>query len=154
MRQFKRLIANNASILTNSRNLPAQLDIDAVTPSIARRKLPHDREAYRQRNLIERMFARAKDFRRVATRYDTLARKVLAGLTIAATVIWWPELSPDPSTTLADLLTPLFVANPFSAMRTSLRWWAVDEFENGLAHGGQGGLRRRPVDSFFPVLLF
>jgi hypothetical protein len=38
---------------------------------------------------------------------------------------------------LADLLTPLFVANPFSAVRTSVRWWAVDEFENGLAHGGQ-----------------
>ena len=28
---------------------------------------------YRQRNLIERMFARLKDFRRVATRYDKLA---------------------------------------------------------------------------------
>ena len=40
-----------------------------------------------------------------------------------------------PSTTLADLLTPLLVANPFSAMRTSLRWWSSDEFEDGVAHG-------------------
>ncbi len=32
--------------------------------------IPYDREVYRQRNLIERMFARLRDFRRVATRYD------------------------------------------------------------------------------------
>jgi hypothetical protein len=39
------------------------------------------------------------------------------------------------STTLADSLTLLLVANPFSAMRTSLRWWSSDEFEDGVAHG-------------------
>ena len=47
------------------------------------------REAYRQRNLIERMFTRLKDFRRIATRYDKLARNFLAGVLIAAIVIWW-----------------------------------------------------------------
>jgi transposase len=64
--------------------------IEAVIPSSARRKplIPHDREAYRQRNLIERMFARLKDFRRIATRYDKLARNYLAGVLLAAT-IWW-----------------------------------------------------------------
>jgi hypothetical protein len=44
-------------------------------------------------------------------------------------------MSLNPSTTLADSLTPLLVANPFSAMRTSLRWWSSDEFEDGVAHG-------------------
>ncbi|HET6375515.1 MAG TPA: transposase, partial [Methylocella sp.] len=39
--------------------------------------------------LIERMFARLKDFRRIATRYDKLARNFLAGALLAATVIWW-----------------------------------------------------------------
>ena len=63
------------------------------------------------------------------------------------------DLSTRPSTTLADSLTLLLVANPFSAMRTSLRWWSSDEFEDGLAHGGQCRSRRRPVDSFFPALL-
>ena len=58
------------------------------------------------------------------------------------------------STTLADLLTPLLVANPFSAMRAPLLWWLGDKFEDGLTHGGQCRLRWRPVDSFFPVLLF
>ncbi len=43
-------------------------------------QIPHDCEADRQRNLIERMFARLKDFNRVATRYDKLARNFLAGL--------------------------------------------------------------------------
>ena len=88
---IKRLIADKAYDTNQLRNLLTQMDIDTVIPSIARRKslIPYNREAYRQRNLIERMFARAKDFRRVATRYDTLARKVLAGLTIAAILIWW-----------------------------------------------------------------
>ena len=54
------------------------------------------------------------------------------------------------STTLADLLTPLFVANPISAMRALLRRWSSEEFEDGVAHGWQSRLRRRPVDSFFP----
>src|SRR4029077_19112007 len=60
----------------------------------------------------------------------------------------------EPSTTLADLFTLLFAANPFSAARASLRRWSSDEFEDGLAHGGRCRSRRRPVDSFFPALLF
>lgn len=70
---IKRLIADKAYDTNRLRNLLAQLDIEAVIPSIARRKplIPHDRQAYRQRNLIERMFARLKDFRRVATRSTT-----------------------------------------------------------------------------------
>jgi len=35
------------------------------------------------------MFGRLKDFRRVATRYDKLARNYLAAIAIAAIVIWW-----------------------------------------------------------------
>ena len=60
----------------------------------------------------------------------------------------------QPSTTLADLFTLLFAANPFSAVRASLRRWSSDEFEDGFAHGGQCRPRRQPVDSFFPALLF
>src|SRR5262249_3282962 len=56
------------------------------------------------------------------------------------------------STTLADLLRPPLVANPFSPMRASLRRESSEEFEDGVAYGGQSWLRRRPVDSFFPAL--
>jgi hypothetical protein len=63
------------------------------------------------------------------------------------------KLRRGPSTTLADLLTPLLAAKPFSAVRASLRQWLSDEFEDGVAHGWQRRLRRWPVDSFFPALL-
>jgi transposase len=88
---IKRLIADKAYDTNHLRNLLVQMDIDAVIPSIARRKplIAHDREAYCQRNVIERMFARLKDFRRVATRYDKLARNFFAGVLLAAIAIWW-----------------------------------------------------------------
>jgi len=38
-------------------------------------------------------------------------------------------------------------------MRASLRRWSSEEFEDGVAHGWQGRLRRWPVDSFFSALL-
>jgi transposase len=87
----ERLIADKAYDTNRLRRFLADRSVEAVIPSIARRKplIPHDREAYRQRNLIERMFGRLKDFRRVATRYDKLARNFLAGVLMAATVVWW-----------------------------------------------------------------
>lgn len=44
---------------------------------------------YRQRNAIERMFNRLKDFRRIATRYDRLARNFLAAVCLTATICYW-----------------------------------------------------------------
>jgi transposase len=35
------------------------------------------------------MFCRLKDFRRIATRYDKLARNFLSGVLIAAATVWW-----------------------------------------------------------------
>jgi transposase len=88
---IKRLIADKAYDTNRLRDLLAQHGVKAVIPSIARRKslIPYDRKAYRQRNVIERMFARLKDFRRIATRYDKLARNFLAGVVLAAAIIWW-----------------------------------------------------------------
>jgi transposase len=51
--------------------------------------IPHDTRAYRKRNLVERMFCRLKDFRRIATRYDKLARNFLAATMIAAAILRW-----------------------------------------------------------------
>lgn len=88
---IRRLIADKAYDTDRLRSLLAEQGIEAVIPSIARRKplLAYDREAYRQRNLIERMFNRLKDFRRIATRYDKLASNFLAGILIAAAIVWW-----------------------------------------------------------------
>jgi len=47
-----------------------------------------DRAAYRERNRVERLFARLKQHRAVATRYDKLAARYHATLTIAAISLW------------------------------------------------------------------
>lgn len=86
-----RLIADKAYDTNPFRAVLASRAIEPVIPSIRRRKplIPYDVAAYRLRNLIERMFCRLKDFRRVATRYDKLARNFLATAILAATIIWW-----------------------------------------------------------------
>jgi transposase len=49
---------------------------------------PFDREVYAERNRVERLINRLKQFRRVATRYEKLAVNYLAILTLAATLLW------------------------------------------------------------------
>ena len=44
---------------------------------------------YKNRNAIERMFGRLKDFRRIATRYDRNAQNFLSAVCLAATVCYW-----------------------------------------------------------------
>ncbi len=43
---------------------------------------------YRARNVVERMFCRLKDFRRIATCYDKRADLFLPAVFLAATVVW------------------------------------------------------------------
>jgi len=43
---------------------------------------------YRERNLIERFFNKLKHFRRIATRFDKLARNFLAAVLLASTRLW------------------------------------------------------------------
>lgn len=50
---------------------------------------PFSKRAYKGRNVIERCFCRLKDFRRIATRYDKLARNFLAAVHLAAIVAYW-----------------------------------------------------------------
>jgi transposase len=89
--RIDRLLADKAYDTNPFRAVLADKAVEPVIPSIRRRKplLPYDAVAYRQRNLIERMFCRLKDFRRLATRYDKLARNFLATAILAATIIWW-----------------------------------------------------------------
>ena len=60
--------------------------ITAVIPPLPSRsaKPPFDQERYRQRNCIERFFNKLKQFRRLATRYDKLARTFLAAVHLVA----------------------------------------------------------------------
>jgi transposase len=47
-----------------------------------------DRDAYRERNVVERLINRLKQWRRVATRYEKRAANYLAMLTVAAILLW------------------------------------------------------------------
>ena len=59
-------------------------------PSCSRRVIRRsvDPAINRQRNLIERFFCKLEQFRRIATRFDKLARNFLAAVLIASTRIW------------------------------------------------------------------
>ena len=48
---------------------------------------PHDPEAYADRNRVERLFNKLKQFRAVATRFDKLGKVFLATVKIALTFI-------------------------------------------------------------------
>jgi transposase len=50
---------------------------------------PFDKAAYKGRNVIERAFSHLKDWRRIATRYDKLARNFRATVTLALLFRWW-----------------------------------------------------------------
>ncbi|MEQ1940345.1 transposase, partial [Mesorhizobium sp. CN5-321] len=50
---------------------------------------PYDKALYRQRHKVENLFAKLKDWRRVATRYDRCAHTFFSAICIAATVIFW-----------------------------------------------------------------
>jgi transposase len=67
------------------------LDRDAapVIPSKANRTepIPHDEVLYRERNRVERLVNKLKQFRRIATRYEKLAATFLALIHLVAAFI-------------------------------------------------------------------
>lgn len=64
--------------------------ISPVIPPKSNRRapIPCDFRAYKDRNRIERMFNKVKQFRRIATRYDKTKRSFAAFLNLAAARIW------------------------------------------------------------------
>jgi transposase len=67
-----------------------QAGIVPVIPSRSNRKTPrpYDAELYKARHLIENFFAKLKQFRAIATRYDKRGQNFLAAIYLAAAVIW------------------------------------------------------------------
>jgi transposase len=85
------LAADTAYDSDGLRRLLAERGPVPVIPNNPTRKRTHpfNPAAYRQRNAIERMFGRLKDWRRIATRYDKLAANFTAAVLIAAIITWW-----------------------------------------------------------------
>jgi putative transposase len=63
---------------------------EIVIPPKRNRKVqrPYDVDLYKERNLIERLFNKLKQFRRVATRYDKLLINFMGFVKLAAIQIW------------------------------------------------------------------
>jgi transposase len=80
------------------RGYDAQAVVDVIADHGSRPHIPtlktrkHQRSVdhalYRRRNLVERFFNKLKHFRRIATRFDKLARNFLAGVALASARLW------------------------------------------------------------------
>jgi transposase len=87
-----------AGFVLADKGYDGQRAIDAIAaagaiPVIPRRtctasRRPFDPVLYKERNLIERFFSRIKHFRRIATRYDKLARNYKSFLLLVAALKW------------------------------------------------------------------
>ena len=51
------------------------------------RPIPHDRHLYKERHVVERFFAKLKQFRRIATRYEKTAADFLAVVHLACAMV-------------------------------------------------------------------
>jgi transposase len=65
--------------------------IEPCIPSSRSRKVPYayDKAVYRERHKVENLFAKLKDWRRIATRYDRCTHTFVSATCIATTVIFW-----------------------------------------------------------------
>ena len=88
---IERLIGDKAYDSDAFRKSLRKDGIKPVIPGRANRKkhIRHDKTAYKGRNVIERCYCRLKDFRRIATRYDKLARNVFSSACLVAAVAYW-----------------------------------------------------------------
>jgi len=63
--------------------------IPVIPPKSNRKaKRAFDKHMYKARHLIENFYCKLKQFRAIATRYEKTARNFLAGIHLAAAVIW------------------------------------------------------------------
>ncbi len=57
------------------------------------RPISHDTDLYKERNTVERLINKLKDWRGIATRYDETPDSYLAGLQLRASMIWIKDLT-------------------------------------------------------------
>jgi transposase len=86
-------VAVTADKAYDSENVRQQIKDDGALPVIpsrsnALKKAFCPKRIYRQRHKIENFFCRLKDWRRIATRYDKLARNFLAATHMVAALYW------------------------------------------------------------------
>lgn len=87
----RELVADKGYDANAFRQLLAERGTTAVIPPMRHRRIQHayDFATYKKRNVIERLFCRLKDWRRLAMRFDRKVQNFLATVTIAAIVSRW-----------------------------------------------------------------
>ena len=87
----KRMLGDKAYDSTELREELNERGTKPIIPNKSNRKQPFSfsKRLYKLRWRIEAAFNRLKDFRRIATRYDRLARNYLASVCLAAALVWW-----------------------------------------------------------------
>lgn len=88
--EFEQVIADMAYDADDFLDFIAAQGAQPVIPARANRTEPreYDEHLYKERHLVECFFNKIKWFRRIFTRFDKLARRYLAFLHFAATLIW------------------------------------------------------------------
>ena len=86
-------LAVTADKAYDSKAARQQIKDDGAVPVIpsrsnALKKARCPKRIYRQRHKIENFFCRIKDWRRIATRYDKLARNFLAATALVGALYW------------------------------------------------------------------
>jgi len=86
------MLADKGYDSDNVRSALLMKGILPVIPPKANRREPIacDFRAYKDRNRVERMFNRIKQFRRIATRYDKTAASYMGFMALAAAKLWMP----------------------------------------------------------------
>ena len=84
------LIGDRGCTGAPSRDPLRRRGIAAAIPRFRTEKRPRlmDWDLYRERNVVERLVGKLKDYRRIATRYDKLAASYLAFIQLAAIRTW------------------------------------------------------------------
>ena len=73
-----------------TRALVSENGYEPIVPPKKNRKFPweYDKEKYKRRNVVERLFRRLKEFRKVCTRYDKTDVMFLAFIQFSFVAIW------------------------------------------------------------------
>ena len=90
--RIEALLADKGYDADTIRDEIARAGVEAVIPAKSNRRtpVPHDRRKYRQRNFVERLFNKLKNWRRIATRYDKTRESYLGFVALASIKLWIP----------------------------------------------------------------
>jgi transposase len=86
------LLADKGQDADDIREELAKAEVEAVIPAQRNRRepVPHDREKYRWRNLVERLFNKLRNWRRIAIHSDKTKESHLGFVSLVSVLQWMP----------------------------------------------------------------